>query len=150
MAIFCFTITGCSYIEPETTIVKATVTNKEHIESQVKYGYYFDVLKGNFRWKYKLFPEEYNITIQYNELVKIYDSKSLYNAVEIGDTIDMELTTYFNSDGKIERQSISRINQFLKSNATSVTLLFSFFYFLYYFYIVFYLRKSVSFILIYF
>ena len=111
LAIFCCIITGCSYIEPETTIVKATVTNKEYIESYTDYGYYFDAWKGKFRWKFKTFPEEYNVTVQYNDLVEIYDSKHLYEAVEIGDTIDMELTTYFNSEGEIQSQSISRINQ---------------------------------------
>ena len=109
-AILCCIITDCNYIKPETTIVKATVISKEHIDSYTDYGYYFDAWKGKFRWKFKTFPEEYNITVQYNDLVEIYDNKSLYEAVEIGDTIDMELTTYFNSQGEIQNQSISRIN----------------------------------------
>lgn len=35
-----------------TTIVKATVTDKEYIESHISYGYYFDAWKGKFRWKF--------------------------------------------------------------------------------------------------
>ena len=110
LVIFCCLISGCSYKEPETTVVKATVTSKEYIEDYTDYGYYFDAWKGKFRWKFKHFPAEYNVTVQYNDLVKNYDSKSLYDAVEIGDTIDMELTTYFNSEGEIQFQSISQIN----------------------------------------
>ena len=110
LAFFNCIITSDTYIAPETTIVKATVTSKEHIETYTDFGYYFDVWKGKFRWKFKTFPEEYHVTIQYNDLVKIYDRKSLYEAVEIGDTIDVELTTYFNSEGEISNQSISKIN----------------------------------------
>ena len=110
LAIFCCIITGCSFIESETTIVKATVVNKKYIESYTDHGYYFDAWKGKYRWKFKKFPEEYNVTVQYNNLVEIYDSKSLYEAVEIGDTIDMELITYFNSEGEIQGQSISMVN----------------------------------------
>ena len=110
LAIFCCIVTGCNYNKPETTVVKVTVTSKEYIESYTKYGYYFDPLKGKSRWKFKTFPEEYNVTVQCNDLVEIFDSQSLYEAVEIGDTIDMELTTHFNSKGEIQSQSISRIN----------------------------------------
>lgn len=113
LAIFCCIITGCSnnsYIEPETTIVKAIISDKEYIESYLDYGYHFDVWKGKYRWKFKLMPAEYNVTIQYNDLVKVYDSESLYESVEIGDSIDVELTTYFNSKGEIESQSISKID----------------------------------------
>lgn len=93
-----------------TTIVKATVTDKEYIESHISYGYYFDAWKGKFRWKFKSFPEEYNVTVQYNDFVEIYNSKKLYVTVEIGDTIDMKLTNFFNSEGKVRSQSISRIS----------------------------------------
>lgn len=107
----CYAITGCAAgPEPETTIIQATVTNKEHIESYTDYGYYWDMWKGKFRWKFKTFPAEYNVTVEYYDFVETYDSQSLYEAVEIGDTIDMKLTTYFNSDGEISSQRISRTN----------------------------------------
>lgn len=110
LAIFCCIITSCNYAKTETTIVKATVTSKKHIDSHNDYGYYFDGWKGKYRWKYKRLLEEYNVTVQYNDLVEIYDSKSLYEAVEIGDTIDVELITYFDFEGEIQSQSIFRIN----------------------------------------
>ena len=111
LVIVCYAIIGCSSSpKSEITIVQANVTNKEYVESYTDYGYYWDMWKGKYRWKLKIFPEEYNITVQYNDLVETYDSKNLYETVEIGDTIDMELFTFFNSEGEIQSQCISRIN----------------------------------------
>ena len=111
LVMLCYGIVGCAAgPEPETTIVQATVTNKEYIESYTDYGYYWDMWKGKFRWKFKTFPAEYKVTVEYQDFVETYDNKSLYESVEIGDTIDMKLTTYFNSDGEIYRQSFSRVN----------------------------------------
>lgn len=107
----CLGCAACSeYTPPERTIVQATVIEKEHIESYTDYGYYWDAWKGKFRWKFKTFPDEYIVTVQYNDFVETYDSLSLYESVEIGDTIDMELTTYYNSEGEVQSQRISRAN----------------------------------------
>lgn len=94
----------------ETKIVQATVINKEYVEDYTDYGYYYDWWKGKFRWKFKSFPEEYNITVQYNDIVETFDRQDLYEKVDIGDSIDVKLVTYIDSDGEISVQFICLIN----------------------------------------
>ena len=106
-AILCCIISGCSF---ETTVVKAIVTKKEYVQSHYNYGYYFDGLKGKYRWKFKNFPAEYNVTVKYNDIVEIFDSEELFNEVEVGDNIDVALTTWIDDDGVVEDQYISIID----------------------------------------
>ena len=94
----------------ETTVVQATVIDKEYIEDYYDFGYYYDWWKGKFRWKYKYFPQEFNVIIKYNDIVETFDNQELYEEVDIGDSIDVELTTYFDLDGEIRAQSICLIN----------------------------------------
>ena len=90
--------------------MKATVTNKEYIESHFDYGYYYDGWKMKYRWKFKRFPTEYNVTVKYNDMTKVFDSKDLFDKVEVGDTIDVELTTEIEDNGEIGYQYISNID----------------------------------------
>lgn len=106
LTILCFPITGCAD-ETETRIVKAKVTKKEYTESYTDFGYYFDAWKGKYRWKFKTFPEKYDVTVTYNDISKTFDDKNFYESVEIGDTVDMKLTTYLNLDGEIQSQYLS-------------------------------------------
>lgn len=109
--ILCLALKACSeYTPPERTIVQATVIEMEYKESYTDYGYYWDAWKGKFRWKFKTFPEEYLVTVQYDDFVRTYDSYSLYVSVKVGDTIDMELTTVFGPDGNIQSQRIDLAN----------------------------------------
>ena len=111
LAFFCYTIPSCNrFVFGETTIVQATVINKEYIESYRDYGYHFNIIKGKRCLGFRHFPEQYNITVQYKDLVEICDSKDLYETVNLGDTIDVELTTFFDFKGGIESQNIHLIN----------------------------------------
>lgn len=100
-------LTGCTY-ESKTQVVNAIVIDKKYVESQTKYGYYFDAWKGDFRWKFKTFPAEYNITVQYEDIVKTYDSETLYETYEIDDIIEMDLITYYDEEGNIQSRTLSR------------------------------------------
>ncbi len=111
LAFFCYIIPSCNrFVFGETTIVQATVINKEYIESYRNYGYHFNILKGKRSLGFRYFPEQYNIIVQYKDLVEIYDSKDLYEKVNLGDTIDVELTTFFDFKGEVDYQSINLIN----------------------------------------
>lgn len=88
-------LTGCNTVRSQKQVVNAVVTNKEYTEEHLDYGYYFDVWKGKFRWKFKLFPAEYKVTIRYQSITETYELKSLYDSYEIGDTIEVDLLTYY-------------------------------------------------------
>lgn len=110
MAFSCCLNTGCaSPKEAEVTVVPATVTNKEYTESYDDFGYYFDSSKGHHCWKLQTIPAKYDVKLQYGELETTYDSKKLYDAVEVGDTVEVELLTYSDSREKIQRPDISTI-----------------------------------------
>lgn len=94
-------LAGCANIQPEKQLVTATVTDKEYVESHTDYGYYYDSWKGKFRWKFKTFPAEYNITIEYEGISKTYDRRSLFDEYEIGDEIEMELTSYYDENNEL-------------------------------------------------
>lgn len=109
LAIFllsCLFITGCQNVQPEKQTVTAVVTDKEYVESHSDYGYYFDAWKGKFRWKWKHFPAEYNVTIEYEAITKTYDMQSLYDSYEIGDNIEMNLTTYYDENNDLITEGI--------------------------------------------
>ncbi len=100
-AMACTFLTGCESVQPEKQTVTAVVKDKEYIEEQTKYGYYFDAWKGKMRWKFKHFPAEYNVTIEYDGITETYDSKSLYDSYEVGDEIEVELTTYYDENNNL-------------------------------------------------
>lgn len=102
-------LTGCSG-KHETVIVNAQVTNKEYIDSHLEYGYHYDMLYDKFRFMYKMVPAEYNITVQYTDITKTFDSKSLYDTYEVGNSIEVDLTIYYDSDGIVTSRYISRRN----------------------------------------
>lgn len=97
----CMFLTGCENVQPEKQIVTAVVTDKEYVKAQSKYGYYFDAWKGKYRWKFKNFPAEYNVTIEYEGITKSYDNQQLYDSYQIGDEIEMELTTYYDEENNL-------------------------------------------------
>lgn len=101
-------LTSCS--TTETQVVNAEIISKEYVESHTDYGYFFDAWKGKFRWKFKTFPDEYNITVQYESVTKTLDNRSLYDIYDIGDFIKMDLTTYYDLEGNIYEQVLSRRN----------------------------------------
>ncbi len=96
-----FILTGCENVQPEKQTVTAVVTDKEYIKEERKYGYYFDSWKGKMRWKWKTFPAEYNVTIEYDGISVTYDRQSLYDGYEIGDEIEMILTTYYDENNEL-------------------------------------------------
>lgn len=96
-----FILTGCENVQPEKQIVTAIVTDKEYVKSCTKYGYYYDGWKGKYRWMNKRFPAEYNITIEYEGISQTYDRQSLFDEYEIGDEIEMELTTYYDENNEL-------------------------------------------------
>ncbi len=102
----CLFMTGCTNVQSETQTVTAVVTNKEYVESHSDYGYHFDAWKRKFRWKWKHFPAEYNVTIEYDGITRTYDMKSLYDSYEIGDNIEMELTTYYDENNELITEGI--------------------------------------------
>lgn len=97
----CMFLTGCENVQPEKQIVTAVVTDKEYVKAQSKYGYYFDAWKGKYRWKFKHFPAEYNVTIEYEGITKSYNNQQLYDSYQIGDEIEMELTTYYDEENNL-------------------------------------------------
>lgn len=97
----CTILTGCENVQAERQRVTAAITEKNYVKEETKYGYYFDALKGKMRWKWKHFPAEYNVTIEYEGITKTYDRRSLYDSYEIGDEIEMELTTYYDEENNI-------------------------------------------------
>ncbi len=101
IAFICLFLTGCKNVRSEKQTVTATVVTKEYTEAHSDYGYHFDVLKGKYRWKFKHYPDEYNITIEYKGISKTYDNQSLYDSYKIGDEIEMELTTYYDENNNL-------------------------------------------------
>lgn len=97
----CFFLTGCDNVKIEKQIVTAVVIDKEYVKEQNKYGYYFDAWKGKMRWKFKHFPAEYNVTIEYEGITTTDNNQSLYDNYEIGDNIEVELTTYYDENNNL-------------------------------------------------
>ncbi len=48
--------------------------------------------------------EEYLITVDYEDITTTFDNATLYNAVNIGDTIQVNLYTYYDENGNVERK----------------------------------------------
>lgn len=97
----CMFLAGCENVQPEKQIVTAVIVDKEYVKAQSKYGYYFDAWKGKYRWKFKHFPAEYNVTIEYEGITKSYNNQQLYDSYQIGDEIEMELTTYYDEENNL-------------------------------------------------
>lgn len=104
-----FQLAGCA-AKSEAVPVTAQVIDKEYVGSHLEYGYHYDMLYGKFRFMYKMMPSEYNITVQYEDITKTFESQSLYNAYEIDDTMEVVLTTYYDSDGVVTSRCLSRGN----------------------------------------
>lgn len=87
--------------EPKIEIVQATISDKQFKEEHSVAGYRF----------FSHYPAEYNVTIRYEDLVKVYDSKELYDAVETGETIEMKMTTYYDPNGNVKSRKIEMVEQ---------------------------------------
>lgn len=107
LVVFCFTFSACRHPTKEVATVKATVTEKRYVGPRTKYGYYYDFFKCRYRWMFRDFPEEYNITFQYKDLTETCDRQDLFKSVEVGDNIDVKLTSYFDNDGNLLSRYIS-------------------------------------------
>mgnify|MGYP001134319935 CR=1 FL=1 len=97
----CTFLAGCANVQVEKQIVKAVVIDKDYVKAHSKYGYYFDAWKGKYRWKFKNFPAEYNVTIEYDGITQSYNNQELYDSYKVGDEIEMELTTYYDEENKL-------------------------------------------------
>lgn len=97
----CFFLTGCENVQPEKQMVTAVVTDKEYVKPHSDYGYHFDAWKGKMRWKFKHYPAEYNVTIEYEGITNTLNNQSLYESYEVGDEIEMELTTYYDENNQL-------------------------------------------------
>lgn len=104
-----FGLTSCGY-HSEHEVVKAEIINKEYVKSHSDYGYHYDFMKGDFRWKFKTIPAEYNVTVKYGDITATFNNRSLYDTYDIGEFIEVTLTSYYDPDGNISSQSLYRRN----------------------------------------
>ena len=92
------TLTSCSKKTETIDIVEATVIDKEYVpHNPVWNGKYFIFV-----------PDSYIVTIEYGEITKKFDDSDLYHRVKKGDTIQMELYTYY-LNGKIIAEDLQQI-----------------------------------------
>ena len=52
------------------------------------------------------FKKEYFLTLQYNEVSTIIQNKTLYDALDIGSTINVDLYVYYDKDGNITSKKL--------------------------------------------
>lgn len=50
--------------------------------------------------------KEYCLTLQYDDVITIIKSKTLYNALDIGSTINVDLYVYYDKDGNITSKKL--------------------------------------------
>lgn len=97
--IMCFALTGCqSVIVIEKAEVSATVTEMQYEDAWI---FFNPALKMP-----QVFPEEYSVTISYEDISETFDDQDLYESVEKGDKIKMILCKYYDEDGNLIKQTL--------------------------------------------
>lgn len=97
--IMCVALTGCqSVIVREKIEVSATVTEMQYEDSWI---FFNPALKMP-----QIFPEEYLVTISYEDISETFDDKTLYESVEEGNTILMVLCKDYDEDGNLIKQTL--------------------------------------------
>lgn len=100
IVIMCGVLTSCRQpiIDEEKIEVCATVAEMEYEESYCRYNPTLRILE--------YVPEEYLVTITYEDISKTFDNKRLYKRVEEGDSIQIILYKKYDEDGKLIRQTL--------------------------------------------
>ena len=91
--------------ETSEEVVTGVVVDKEYVEEYSKWGYYYSIWDGEFKFMNKHFPPEYNVTVQYDDLTLTRDNSQFFNSVEIGDPVKVVLKQKY-VNGEITERSI--------------------------------------------
>ncbi len=100
IAMIATVFTGCAS-RHETAVVNAVVTEKNFVDDEYKYCWHYNIIHADYRWGFKYFPSEYNVTLKYNNITQTYNNKSLYNNYEEGDIIEVDFTQYYDEEDKL-------------------------------------------------
>lgn len=104
LALTLSSLVGCGVEEYKTTTVEGTVIEKEYEEEKITYK---TVTKdGKKIKKKKVESEEYEVDIQYKDIVAEFDDEILYDSVEVGDKIKVTHRQGFNKEGELVVEGI--------------------------------------------
>lgn len=101
-------LVGCVE-EYKTTTVEATVIEKEYDPPETSYK---TVKKsdGTTTKKKVVKPEEYEVTIQYQDIEREFEDEELYDQVEEGQKIQVEYKEGLDKEGKVITRSIHLVD----------------------------------------
>lgn len=102
--LFSLMLSGCTnskvIVNEQKEEVTATVTSVEEVF--VPPTYYFSPATNTSMPFF--YPNEYNVTVTYDDLSQTFNDKSLYNSVNVGDTIQVILHEVVDDEGKTTRE----------------------------------------------
>jgi len=102
-------LSGCGVSEYKTQTVDAVVIEKEYDPPETKTK---TVTKNGKTTKKKVKePAEYEVTIQYKNIEREFEDRSLYNQVKEGQTIKVLYKQGLNEEGKVVTENIELLNK---------------------------------------
>ena len=94
--ILCIFLTGCEkVVEEETVKIVATVVEKNHKKTFITF---YTVGKTTVP---QVHPEEFEVTLEYEDVIQTFDDEALYNRVSEGDKVRIFLYNGYNEDHEI-------------------------------------------------
>ena len=103
--ILCILLTGCEkVVEKETFKVTAIVVKKDHTDSFTTYMY-IDVGETTTMIP-QTYPEQFNVTLKYENMVQLLDNQALYKSVSVGDEVEVYLYKGYNKDHELITQRL--------------------------------------------
>ena len=94
--ILCIFLTGCEkVVEEETINVTVTVVDKHHRNSFTTFYYIGKTMVP------QVHPEEFEVTVEYEDIVQTFDDEALYNHVSEGDKVKIFLRNGYNEDHEL-------------------------------------------------
>ncbi len=101
--VMCIFITGCQSIDKKEEIeVTATVTAVQYKHSYITY---IPMYTGKFFTNITQFhPEQYLVTVAYDDLSKTFDDETLYKKVKKGDKVELILYNGYDKEGNLVEQ----------------------------------------------
>lgn len=101
-------LSGCVE-EYKSKTVKALVLEKDYDAPKVTYKTITE--NGKKVKKKKTKPVEYEVTLQYKEIIREFDSKELYQKVEEGKQVNVLYKEGYDENGKLVTKHIELIKQ---------------------------------------
>ena len=101
----CVALTGCKRItETEEQIVVGTVTDKTFRKAHTTFSH---VLVGKTTTTIPhRHPAKYLVTITYQGLTETFNNITLYNSVEVGDSVEITLVSGYTADHELVKQNL--------------------------------------------